>query len=70
MTFWVDHSLNIRSLIDTLLPSEALMRLFPRGGPHSTNLVGAGKVAVELQMGYPSEIRPPFGGAQFRRVVS
>jgi hypothetical protein len=44
-----------------LLPSEAVMWFFPREGPPSTDLVDAGKVVVDLQTSYPSEIRPPFG---------
>jgi hypothetical protein len=39
------------------------------GGLSSIDLVGVGKVVVELQVGYPSEIRPPFAGVRFRRVV-
>jgi hypothetical protein len=39
-----------------------------RGSP-SLDLVGAGKEVVELQTGYPSEIRPPFGRVKSWRVI-
>lgn len=41
-------------------PSEALMRSFSRGGPPSFDLVSTGKVVIELQTGYPGEIRSSF----------
>jgi hypothetical protein len=43
--------------------------LFFRGGPSSSDLVGAGKEVIELQAGYPSEIRPPSGRVRSWRAI-
>jgi hypothetical protein len=42
-------------------PLGMLFKAPLRVGPPSSDLVGAGKEVVELQMGYPSEIQPPTG---------
>jgi hypothetical protein len=41
-----------------------------RGGPSSSDLAGVGKEAIELQAGYPSEIRPPSYRVWSRRVTT
>jgi hypothetical protein len=63
---WLSSKL---SMICMCPPSEGLSRSFLRGWLPSTDLVGGGKEAVELQTSYPSEIQPSSSKVRSRRVV-
>jgi hypothetical protein len=50
-------------------PLGRIFKVLLRGGPSFSNLVGAGEKAIELRMGYPSEIWQSSGRVRSRRVV-